>query len=255
MAAKGHWYRLRERVDQDAAMPAMTALVIAGFLFHIFNPVEVYDERYIVLVVAPFLALCCAGLVAISQICARRRQAVVQLMILFVLLANFVIVKPAPAYREPLGYREAATALHQSFGLAGRRVLIVSNETGEGAFVSEVAVRSLSPRPTILRGSKLIAFDDWDGRAFHMKFSTSSALTQELEDLHVDFVILDKSAAMPYSPLVREMLTSPAGRFEHVREIERGRQLAIYRVRHASPGPAKKPEAEVAALRRVLRAR
>ena len=87
----------------------------------------------------------------------------------------------------------------------------MSDESGEGALVSEVAVRHLSPPPTIIRGSKLLASDDWLGHNFQLLFSSSPELMRELEDLHVDYLVVDTSAdptTIAYRPQVEEVIAS-----------------------------------------------
>jgi hypothetical protein len=255
MVARGNWFWLRQGEEKSALIPAMTSLVVAGLLFHIFNPVEVYDKRYVALVVAPAIALFFVGVEAVSPWLSSRRLSLVRATICAAAIANFAAVKPAIAFRGALGYREAAAFLENGHELAGRRILIVSNETGEGAFVAEVAARAIAPSPTVIRGSKLIASDDWNGQHFRMNFSTASDLAQELSALHVDFVLIDQSVVMPYTRLLQDTLSSYPDRLQRIREIHGQRDLVMYRAIYTPVGPAKKVEAEVAALRRVLRER
>ena len=84
--------------------------------------------------------------------------------------------------RQPLGYRAVMSQLAAANQLAGRRLLVVSDEVGEGAAVTEAAVLHLLPAPTIIRGSKLLGTDDWVGRHFVMTFTSSLSLMQGLED-------------------------------------------------------------------------
>jgi hypothetical protein len=136
--------------------------------------------------------------------------------------------------------------------LADKRLLVVSNETGEGAFVSDVAGRGVHPVPTLIRGSKLIAYEDWNGRNSRINFSSPSLLLRELEDLHVDFLVVDESVTLAYTPFVRQMLATHPERFERVLTVQGGRRLTVHRLVHATPGPAKRVTAEIAALRQVL---
>ena len=249
--AKDRWYRTAAS-DRRPLIVAMMSLLVAALLFHVLNPVESVAARYITLAIPPLVILSAAGLMVTVGLTPRYHTALYTAL-LVVMIANFVVARPAATPRIPLGYREATTALETRFGLAGRRSLIVSDESGEGAFVAEVATRELAPRPTVIRGSKLLASDDWDGRDFQLKFASAPAIAQELEDLHVDFVLLDQTVEMPYTPLLQRMLRDEPDRFELVQQIQGSRRVAVYRVLRASAGPAKEIEVEVAALRRVLR--
>jgi hypothetical protein len=121
--------------------------------------------------------------------------------------------------------------------------LIVSDEGGEGAFVSEVAVRQPSPAPTIIRGSKLLASDNWLGHDFRLLFSSSPELMRELEDLHVDYLVIDKSVDpiyIAYRPQVEELIAAFPDRFEQLQAIKARRAINVYRLNRHSPGPPKK---------------
>ena len=133
--------------------------------------------------------------------------------------------------------------------LAGRRILVVSDQLGEGAFVSEVAIRELNPPATIIRASKFLADTDWTGYQFRLLFPSSEAVVKELEELHVDHVIVDLSAeatARPYWQQGKHLVEMNQDRFETVNssivDPANGptRPLVLYRLKYRSSGPAKK---------------
>jgi hypothetical protein len=221
---------------------AMCALVAAALIFHAVNPHQVFAGRYLTLAVAPLLALAAVGIDTLNVLIQspqwrRASQAVLFATVVIVFFAG----KPAMASRAPQGFRATVESL-VTRGLAGRRVLIVSDEDGEGAFVSEIAIRHPSPPPTIIRGSKLVASDDWAGHNFRMLFSSSKDLMRELEDLHVDYLVVDTSvneAAVPYRGEVDEMIAIQHDRLEQVSVISERRSIATYRLKYRSPGAAK----------------
>ena len=236
---RGRWGENSESFGFGAAM---CALVAATLIFHAVNPHQVFAGRYLTLAVAPLLALAAVGIETLSALIQspqwrRASQAVLFATVVIVFFAG----KPAIASRAPQGFRATVEFL-ETRGLAGRRVLIVSDEDGEGAFVSEVAIRHTSPAPTIIRGSKLIASDDWAGHNFRMLFSSSKDLMLELEDLHVDYLVVDTSvdeAALPYRGQIDELIASQHDRLEQVSAISEGRSIATYRLKYRSPGSAK----------------
>jgi hypothetical protein len=129
----------------------------------------------------------------------------------------------------------------------------VSDESGEGALVTDVAVRRLHPRPIVVRGSKLLGTDNWNGYNFTMRFSTPQAVIQELEDLHVAYLVIDSSPdaiRLPYWSLVKRLVESHEDRVQlefHTTVDPRNgptRQLALYRIKYQSPGGPKPLEIE-----------
>jgi dolichyl-phosphate-mannose-protein mannosyltransferase len=237
------------RHNQDSVSqtigPALTALVVAAAIFHLLNPHRGIEGRYIALTIAPLLALVPLGIGRVSAALMRssQRRAALQIGIVAVLFVAFFISKPAMATRRPLGCREAVGFLETQGGLAGRRVLVASDEMGEGACVSEVAVRHVTPSATVIRGSKLVASDDWGGRNFRLLHDSADALLEDLEDLHVDYVIVDyspRAIATPYWSQVGELVRTQEDRIEAIHSINSSRRLVIYRLKHHSPGPPRK---------------
>jgi hypothetical protein len=114
---------------------------------------------------------------------------------------------------------------------------------GEGSLVSEVAVRRPAPWATVARGSKLLADQDWVGHNFQMRYSSSSALMRELEDLHVRYLIVDCSpkvaALIPYLGQVNELIETNGNRLDRIYASTQGRPLTVYQLKYQSPGPAK----------------
>lgn len=221
---------------------AMSALVAAAFIFHAVNPHMVFAGRYLTLAVAPLLALAAVGIDTLSALIqSPQRRRTSQAVLVTTVVITFFAARPATASRASGDFRATVEFL-EARGLAGRRVLIVGDENGEGAFVSEVAIRHPSPPATIIRGSKLVASDDWAGHNFRMLFSASTDLMRELEDLHVDYLVVDTSvnqAAVPYRGQIDELIATQHDRLEQLSTIRVRRSIATYRLKYRSPGSAK----------------
>jgi hypothetical protein len=130
-------------------------------------------------------------------------------------------------------------------GAAARRMMVVGDENGQGAFVAEVAGRHPEPVATVLRASKVIASDGWSGQQFAVRFDSSPALLQELEDLHVEYVVVDWSLDATNHELsqsVRDLTDQHADRVSRVYSAAGARPISVYQLQHQSPGAAKSPQ-------------
>jgi hypothetical protein len=134
-------------------------------------------------------------------------------------------------------------------GLAGRRILVVSDQLGEGAFVTDVAIRQPNPPAAIIRSSKFLADTDWADYQLRMLYPSSEAVVRALEDLHVDHLILDVSSeamARPYWQQAKQLVDMNRDRLETVYSstgLPRSgptRSLVLYRLKYRSPAPAMK---------------
>jgi hypothetical protein len=167
---------------------------------------------------------------------------------LAVVVVAAVVVRPWLGPRRPLGFQRVVAQLAADNQLAGRRLLVVSDEVGEGAAVTEAASLNLPQAPTIVRGSKLLGSDNWVGENFRMTYASPAALIDDLEDLHIEYVLFDRSkqsVRLPYFEQVRALTDTAHGRLERLetppQNLATGptRQLELYRVKAQSPGPAK----------------
>jgi len=146
---------------------------------------------------------------------------------------------PIIAKRRPMGFRDAAEYIQSHGGLAGRSMMVISDEDGEGAMVAEVAARSPHPSSRVIRASKLMASDDWAGTSFQLRFASGADLETELEALHVDYLVVDPSlerSGHPLWPQTQELLHADALERTYVASGTRG--VVIYRLtRHAAGAP------------------
>ena len=236
--------RARRRPAGYLPLPeVLLALATAVIAFHLFNPHLASSSRYMTPAIAPLVGLAMVGATAIIdwlKLDDTRRLSFVALMAVVCMATVVTRVELAPL--SPLGYRDVFDQLSAGGQLTGRRVLVVSDEIGEGAAVTEAAVRGLNPAPTIIRGSKLLADGTWgtNGQVTH---ATPAAVMQDLEDLHVDYLLLDRSpaaAAMPYYGQIVDLVEGRTARIDRI-EISPGaaaplRRVELYRLQVKSPG-------------------
>lgn len=243
---------------------ALVALVFATVTFHLLTPHLATVSRYLTVTIGPLIGLAFVGAWAIVDLVrpAARRSASRMLVAGAIVLAA-VVTRPGLQHNRPLGYRDIIARLTESGELAGRRLLVVSDEVGEGAFVSEAAVMGVHPSPTMVRGSKLLASDSWLGRDFRMRYASPAALLSDLEALHIAYVLVDASEAsrqLPYFAQVQALVETEPVRFaldySRAADPTNGprRSLALYRVTSLSDGPPKQIEIDLSStLGRSLR--
>jgi hypothetical protein len=240
---------LRRRDDAAPLAEALVALSVAAILFHVLNPARVSVSRYLTMAIGPIIGLAIVGALAVAQ---RMRTNATRRLAFWAIVAVVLVAAVADRRtlvpRRPLGYQRVVAQLAGANRMAGRRLLVVSDEVGEGAAVTEAAVLSLQPAPTIIRGSKLLAHDNWNGDHFQMAYASPLALMQDLEDLHVEYVLLDRSghsAQLPYFEQVRALTDAGHGRLERMETAAPNaatgptRELELYHVTTQSPGPPK----------------
>lgn len=254
LAAIGTTGALLWRQDDDGpsdSLPfrlGLASLLFAGVLFHLLNPHWAISGRYVTLIVAPLLGLVPSGLATVMALVRRPNWIGAARGVLVAgLLAFGVVTTAAWTPRPALGFREIVDLLDAQHALAGHRMLVVSEERGEGAFVAEVAARQPLPAASVIRASKLIASDDWAGHNFHLRFASAGALMQELEDLHVDYLVIDESLGRDHAlwPPTEDLLTTEEDRLEHITTVSGGRRVSLYRLKYRSAGTAKALEMSI----------
>ena len=225
----------------------LVALVGATVLFHLLNPHLSDSSRYLTPVIPALIGLALLGATATVdwlRLDGRRRLPFCALLAVIGMSAAVARVAAVPV--SPLGYREVFEQLTASGELSGRLLLVVSDEIGEGAAVTEAAVRGLVPAPVIIRGSKLLASGTWMVAGSPL-YESPEAILRDLEDLHVEYVLEDRSPggmSVPYFRQISDMVEGTT----HVERVDvpksgtgapPSRRLELYRVTVKSPGDAK----------------
>jgi hypothetical protein len=243
---------------------ALASLAVASITFHLLSPHLLSLPRYLTMAMAPVIGI---AMVAVTSLASRApmvaRPAVRGFAVAGVVVVAVFLMRPSLHLGVPLGFRDEVEALTSMGSLASQRVLIISDEIGEGAFVTEVALLGLEPAPMVVRGSKLLASDDWGGHNFKMRYDSAAVLLADLENLHVAYVLLDQSRGarqLPYFPMVESLGHAEPVRFQLVRTNQvnatagPSRSLSLYRVTTPTAGPPKPLEINLAySLGRSLR--
>jgi len=262
MAVRRGWQR-----SEPQSLPiaeSLASLVIAGLAFHLLNPHQASVTRYLTMIVGPVAALACfATWQMADRLEMLSSRTVARIVTVSALVLSTIVMRPVPRTVTTLGYREAIGYLAARGEIAGNRLLVVSDEIGEGAFVSEAAVLGLQPAPMMIRGSKLLASDTWGGHNLRLHYESPAALLADLEAMHVGYVLLDldqASRTLPYFSQVEALARTEPARFAPEFSTTAGpngprRSLSLYKVTSPSAGPAKPFQVDLTATlgRRVSR--
>ena len=231
------------------APAGLVALATAGVLFHTLLPLEYYSGRYVAIAVAPLFALVPLGIAVLIDVAGYPvldRRATTAVLLVAVL--SVVLMRPAVAARRPLGFAQIVDGIGVA-GLTGQRLLVISDENGEGAMVTETAIRQPQPASTVVRGSKLLAEGDWMNNNFQTLFGSTSETLKQLEDLHIDFLVFDRSPEareQAYWSHVQGVIDQAGDRLVPVSSTRVDaiagptRPITVYRVTHHTPGPPAK---------------
>lgn len=246
-----YWHE-GERSERVHQIIALFALILGAVTIHAISPLRVVDSRYFAMALAPawaLIAVACAPLLKIGNPARHWVWASAIVLIFF----TSAYARPSIEHRGPSGYREVTKWLGTENRLAGKRVLILSDENGEGAFVSEIATMGLASRPTILRGTKLLGTDNWNGQHFSMVFASSAALERELQDLHIDTLVLDDALAEPYADQVRGLFRGESAKLKEIRPSDAGgRRISVYELMSVTSGRRKPVRVTISPTGQVL---
>ena len=176
----------------DLLWGTLFAQIIAVWVFHSTIPAGL-ETRFLLASLAPWLMFAAAGVQWISE----RLKSVwlpsrgwAFLLTAVAGIVFFATVFEAPKKRR-LGFQEVAEELTSNPEFRNSIILCSSEGNGEGALISEVAMREARPGHIILRASRMLADSDWNGRDYKVKMEGPAEIQRFLEAAAVDVVVLD----------------------------------------------------------------
>jgi hypothetical protein len=117
-------------------------------------------------------------------------------------------VHAAPVKRY-FGFSEAARDILSHGEFKNSALLVCSDAEGEGALISEVAMREHRPGHIVLRATKMLASSDWMGWDYRPLFHDSAATLAYLETIPTAVVVIDKAGrATPHGQMLFDGLMS-----------------------------------------------
>jgi 4-amino-4-deoxy-L-arabinose transferase-like glycosyltransferase len=232
------------RRELDGKWASLVGLLLATLVFHWIVPAG-FDSRFLIPGMPPMICFVVAGVLGSVELVPEhwmgRRSRLTLAGILAVSL--FGLEAFAVPGREWHGFGQVAAALVTQPVATTSVVLISAGPEGEGALVSEVAVRDRDRRHFVLRGSKVLSSSRWDGSGYRSLFETTNQMRAFLKETPVHVVVVDRSVPKPFrtpdQALLRETLQETAEDWELVDKFDLTRHGAqergvvqVYRQRH-----------------------
>jgi hypothetical protein len=109
---------------------------------------------------------------------------------------------------------------------------VSSDANGEGAFISEVAMRDKRPNHIVLRASKLLGDESWGGDHYESRFSDAISVQRLLDQIPVSSVVIDNWPGMrprPHQALLQRAMTDNPGEWVRVAVKGTDGMIAVYR--------------------------
>jgi len=225
-------WRLTEG-DIGGRWAALAALATGVYLLNILLPTG-FAPRHLTPLYAPlgmFAAAACVGIARLLvQRGVRRRVAIGGLVILAAaFLACRVILVPL---RADYGFRPAVVDLLTDPALSGATFFISSDSSGEGQFISELAMREARPRSTVLRASKEVADATWLGGDYELRFESTDEFLAHLAQRDVTIVIVDQGTSgterFPHHDFVEDAVAMHPQHFERIGEYDTVKRNVVW---------------------------
>jgi len=191
----------------QAYWASLAGLVAAAWGFHVLVPAGVENRKLLIALPAMFiLAGAGARLLGGWISPARRSQAAA---IVFAAIAIFSIVSSLPLNAKPqFGFVPIAASLDRMLPPQSA-ALLVSDATGEGSIISEIALRRPTPAVYLLRGTKFLVSEDWNAVDYRPHVRSAEDCARLLASVPVDVVLMDRRTTVrrqEYFNLMEAML-------------------------------------------------
>jgi Dolichyl-phosphate-mannose-protein mannosyltransferase len=169
----------------------LTGFAGASLLFQIVVPTGVESRKLLTAVPALFV-LAAAG----AQLLARWLYPARQFKmagVLFCAVALVTLLLSLPIEAKPrLGFAAVAEALDRLLPRESA-ALLICDATAEGAIISEFALRHPQPQVYLVRGTKLMSSQDWNGKHYQRLIRSPEQCERLLESIPIGVVLIDRN--------------------------------------------------------------
>jgi hypothetical protein len=183
--------------EVNALWAVMAGLLISTWTFHTFV-LPVRDARHLIPAIPALLAFSAAGVAGIaSSIPDVRHNLRMSIVITLVGIGAATLV--LAALRVPdkprMGSDAAVEELLSRREFSDSVLLVASEGYGEGVFIAELAGRERRPGHRVLRASKVLSSDNWDGSGYRLLPNSAKETNRYLEDADVGLIVLDMGSS------------------------------------------------------------
>ena len=209
----------RANTNPPSALWSAAGALLFGVLFlHVLVPCGL-EPRHLVPALPVLVMFLIAGTDCLAQGIQRIGQSprssatLAYVLVAALFLTSAFTVKP----KGYSGFSLAAQDILNDPANAQAVMLISSDATGEGIFISEIAVREKRPGHTVRRASKVLASSSWSGGGYQAKYENETELVKFLEKEPLRLLVLDETVPtylrVAHHDLLRQTVTNNPARF------------------------------------------
>ncbi len=166
---------LRRRPVAVASAAILLSIGIVAWFLRAMN-----DPRHFIIVIPALLAL------SVELLVWARSRTQFGILLGIPALALFPFVS---YFQQPHGFTSLLKQIHRP-----ARMLVSSNGSGEGAWIAEVALAEKRPASVVIRASKTLVSEGWNGENYQLITKTPEEIGARLDDLAIEAVIVDTDA-------------------------------------------------------------
>ncbi|MBN1567567.1 MAG: glycosyltransferase family 39 protein [Acidobacteria bacterium] len=198
----------------EARWCVLAALPVSVLLFHFFIPCG-FERRHLIVAIPALMILMAAGINVIVNKLNKIFPWLFAKTTIIVIILGITVLSSIPNWQRKSwdGFGRAAQELLSLPQFANSIFLISSDPTGEGIFISEVAMREIRPGHIVLRGSKVLSQSKWGGANHRVLFDNPAQLMEFLDSQPVGLVLLDNSVPVEDQLPEHELLSSTIAGF------------------------------------------
>lgn len=223
----GMWVKLAGPGARKGRWAAFAALIVGVFVFHVLTPVAL-EARYLIPVLPAGVAFAVAGMGAlvarlggrVSEGVKAWAPAAATALLLGASVGWFTLYPPRWRAKQWTGFRPLAQLICRDHAPGTATVLVSSDASGEGMFISELAMADERPGHVVERASKVLASMQWTGREYRPRFASDEALLEYLGSGAFGYVALDDSISgfkrQAHHEMLERVLTGNPARFAEV---------------------------------------
>jgi hypothetical protein len=184
---RGGGCRSRTDLMQSGAL----ALLLSVWVFQ--SMIGTVEPRYMVEALPAAVVFTVCGFVWVVRHIPPRAAPVSARALALGALAGAVFISeawavPRKAYQ---GFDEPAKFLLRSPHFSAGALLVISTAEGEGAFISEVAMRDQRPGHVVLRATKVLSSQTWYGNDYELRYRSVQKIRDSLDHAPISAVVLD----------------------------------------------------------------